>query len=183
MDSLSDDKLVKLVLDGETEAFEVLITRYEKQIYGLAYRLTNNKHEAQDLGQEAFIKIYQSLNKYDQERPFFSWMYKVAVNQCYSILRRKKEMETPLDSVLEFMPSEKEESFSPELYVLQEENKERIRQALNQLPDKYKMALILRFMEEMSYQDIAEAMEISLSAVESRIHRGKKLLHQIYTGE
>ena len=180
MQSLSDEKLVQQVLDGNREAFATLISRYERQIYGLAYRLTNNKHEAQDLGQEAFIKIYQSLDKYDPERPFFSWMYKVASNQCYSILRKKRDQETPLESVIEFMPQEEEEASSPERFVLNKENQEGIREALAELPEKYRWALVLRFMEDMSYQDIADAMELSLSAVESRIHRGKKLLLKSY---
>jgi RNA polymerase sigma-70 factor (ECF subfamily) len=176
MESLSDEKLVQLVLDGDREAFSVLISRYERQIYGLAYRLTNNKHEAQDLGQEAFIKIYQSLAKYDPERPFFSWMYKVATNQCYSLLRKKREADTPLESVIEFIPDDNPEESSPELFILKKESQDNVRSALASLPEKYRLALILRFMEDMSYQEIANTMEISLSAVESRIHRGKKLL-------
>lgn len=183
MESLSDEKLVQLVLDGDREAFSVLISRYERQIYGLAYRLTNNKHEAQDLGQEAFIKIYQSLAKYDPERPFFSWMYKVASNQCYSLLRKKRDAETPLESVIEFMPDDNLEETSPELFVLKKENQDNVRSALASLPEKYRLALILRFMEDMSYQDIADTMDISLSAVESRIHRGKKLLLKSFQQE
>lgn len=176
MESLSDEKLVQLVLDGDREAFSVLISRYERQIYGLAYRLTNNKHEAQDLGQEAFIKIYQSLAKYDPGRPFFSWMYKVASNQCYSLLRKKREADTPLESVIEFIPDDNPEETSPELFILKKESQDNVRSALASLPEKYRLALILRFMEDMSYQEIANTMDISLSAVESRIHRGKKLL-------
>ncbi|QRN85014.1 sigma-70 family RNA polymerase sigma factor [Clostridia bacterium] len=183
MESLSDEKLVQMVLDGDREVFSVLISRYERQIYGLAYRLTNNKHEAQDLGQEAFIKIYQSLGKYDPGRPFFSWMYKVAANQCYSILRKKREAETPLESVIEFVSDDHEEENSPEQFILKKENQDTVRRALVSLPEKYRMALILRFMEDMSYQEIADTMEISLSAVESRIHRGKKLLLKSYQEE
>ena len=183
MESRSDQKLVQLVLDGDSEAFGPLMERYEKQIYSLAYRLTNDPQEAQDLGQEALIKIYNSLGKYDQQRPFFSWMYKVAVNQCYSILRRKKEEHASLDSVINYTADDGEREFQPETFVESRENIKTVREALKELPEKYRIPLVLRYMEEMSYREIAETLELSLSAVESRIHRGKKLLMKKFTGK
>lgn len=180
MESWTDDKLVLAVREGDREAFSFLIARYEKQIYSLAYRLTNNREEAQDLGQEAFLKIYQSLDHYQPGRSFFSWMYKVASNQCYSILRKRKDQETPLEEVMGFVADKETTDQLPEEVLLEEEEKETLNQALTLLPDKYRLTLILRYMEEMTYQEIADTLDISLSAVESRIHRAKKKLHDIY---
>lgn len=176
MESLSDELLVRQVLDGTTEAFGVLVKRYERQIYSLAYRLTNDSEEAQDLGQEAFIKIYRSLDKYDPGRPFFSWMYKVAANQCYSMLRQKREAMTSLDEVADFVPSDPEVASHPELYAENAETRRRVREALAGLPENYRMPLVLRYLEDLSYREIAEMLDLSLSAVESRIHRGRQML-------
>ena len=88
MEILADEALVKLCLEGDCTAFAEIVNRYQKQIFSLAYRLTNQVEDAQDLAQEAFLKIYQVLDKYDTSRPFFPWMYKVATNVCYTALRK-----------------------------------------------------------------------------------------------
>ncbi len=183
MESRSDQQLVQMVLDGDTEAFGFLVERYEKQVYSLAYRLTNDPQEAQDLGQEALIKIYQSLNKYDPGRPFFSWMYKVAANQCYTILRKRREEHTSLDDVIAFLPLADRDDHTPEAFAESRESQEAVRAALVVLPEKFRIPLVLRYMEDMSYKEIAETMGLSLSAVESRIHRGKKLMMKQFDGK
>lgn len=178
MESRSDKQLVQQILDGDREAFTFLVERYGKQIYSLTYRLTNDPQEAQDLGQEAFVRIYQMLDRYDPGRPFFSWMYKVAVNQCYSVLRRRREEHTPLEEV-EHLVSDREGPGQPEQYVQTRENQRTVQEALARLPEPYRMPLVLRYLEEMSYREISQALEISESAVESRIHRGKKMIAKI----
>ena len=101
----TDQELVQKTLDGDADSFSILVQRYQKQIYSLTYRLTNDPEDARDLAQEVFIHIFNVLGKYDQDRKFFSWMYKVATNVCYKALRRgKTEQAVALDKVIEITP-------------------------------------------------------------------------------
>jgi RNA polymerase sigma-70 factor (ECF subfamily) len=180
VDRLSDEALVDLILKGEKTAFGVLIKRYEKQIYSLAYRLTNNKDDAQDFAQEAFLKIYNNLDKYDKGRPFFPWMYKVASNVCYSELRQSKPQanEVPLEKVIEFSPLIPDKSTHPEEYSQTREVQRLVKQAVAELPEKYRVPLVLKYLEDMSYKEISEIMEIPVSTIETRLYRGRALLQK-----
>ncbi len=182
MESRSDKQLVQQILNGDREAFSLVVERYGKQVYSLAYRLTNDPQDAQDLGQEALLRIYQVLDQYDPDRPFFSWMYKVAANQCYSVLRRRREEHAPLEAV-EHLVTDEDDAGQPERYAQTRENQRTVRDALAGLPESYRMPLALRYLDEMSYREISQVLEISESAVESRIHRGKKMIAKILDGK
>jgi len=179
VDNLTDQQLVRRTLEGEREAFSVLIRKYQKQIYSLTYRLTNDPEDARDLAQEVFIHIYKVLHKYDQKRRFFSWMYKVASNVCYNAMRKgKAQQEVPLDKVIEFSPLVARRDVQPEEYYERRETQELVRQAVAELPDKYRLPLVLRYMEDLSYRQIAEIMDLPLTTVETRLYRGKALLQK-----
>ena len=184
MERLADEKLVSQTLKGEEGAFSTLIKRYEKQIYSLAYRLTNNKDDAQDLAQEAFIKIYKNLDKYDHERPFFPWMYKVAANVCYSMLRQSKShaTEITLEKVIEFSPLIPDRNTHPEEYYQTKETQKLVRQAIAELPERYRVPLVLKYLEEMSYKEISEILDIPVTTIETRLYRGRSLLKKRLTG-
>jgi len=175
---LADEALVKLCLEGDRAAFAEIVKRYQKQIFSLAYRLTNQVEDAQDLAQEAFLKIYQVLDKYDTSRPFFPWMYKVAANVCYTALRKKPQEEVPLEKVIEFAPTIPQAATQPEDYTETKEVQRFVQQALAELPEKYKVPLVLRYLEDMTYQQIAEVMDLPVTTIETRLFRGKSLLQK-----
>ena len=178
MQVLADETLVRLCLRGDRAAFAEIVTRYQKQIFSLAYRLTNQVEDAQDLAQEAFLKIYQVLGKYDTSRPFFPWMYKVAANVCYTALRKRPQDEVPLDKVIEFAPTIPQAATQPEDYTETKEIQRAVQEALSGLPDKYKVPLVLRYLEDMTYQQIADVMDLPLTTIETRLFRGKSLLQK-----
>jgi len=174
----TDLVLIEKTLNGDRIAFGELIEKYQKQIYSLAYRLTNNADDAQDLAQEIFIKVYQVLSKYDQERPFFPWLYRVATNVCYTELRRKPNGEVSLEKVIEvgsLIPISPEQ---PEEEYVQKETQMLVQQALAELPENYRVPMVLRYLEELSYQEIADAMELPLTTIETRLYRGRILLQK-----
>ena len=180
MEKLADEILVNLTLQGNNDAFCELITRYQKQIYSLAYRLTNNPEDAQDLAQEAFSKIYQVLGKYDGGRPFFPWMYKVASNVFYSSLRAKKSraQEVSLDKIIDFSPLIPSRETHPEEYSMAKETQGLVQQAIAELPEKYRVPIVLKYLEELSYKRISEIMDLPVTTIETRLYRGKILLHK-----
>ncbi len=180
VEKLTDEVLVSMIIQGKKDAFCELIKRYERQIYSLAYRLTNNPDDAQDLAQEAFSKIYLVIEKYDKSRPFFPWMYKVASNVCYSRLRsnKKKGQEVSLDKVIDFSPLVPSRDTQPEEYSEARETQQLVQQAIAELPEKYKVPLVLKYLEELTYKQIAEIMDIPVTTVETRLYRGKILLQK-----
>lgn len=177
--NLTDQDLVQKTLDGDKEAFSVLVQRYQRQIYSLTYRLTNDPEDARDLAQEVFIHIYKVLGKYDPDRKFFSWMYKVATNVCYNSLRKgRAEPAVALDKVIEFAPLGGSNVSQPEEYYERQETQFLVRQAVAELPDKYRMPLVLRYLEDLSYKEIAEYMGLPVTTIETRLYRGKALLQK-----
>ena len=122
----TDQELVQKTLDGDADSFSILVQRYQKQIYSLTYRLTNDPEDARDLAQEVFIHIFNVLGKYDQDRKFFSWMYKVATNVCYNALRRGKteRQAVALDKVIEITPLVARNEAQPEEYYERRETQE-----------------------------------------------------------
>lgn len=178
MDHLDDASLVEQVLEnGNLKAFEVLVKRYQKQVYSLAYRLTNNRDDAEEMAQEVFLRIYQVLERYDPERQFFSWMYKIALNTCYTFLRKSNNAEeTSLENVIEFSTLVPAETDGIEAYLEKKEESELVQKALSELPEKYRVPLVLHYLRDLSYREIAKYMEVPVTTVETRIYRGKMLL-------
>ena len=180
MNRVTDEVLVQQTISGDTTAFEQLVERYQKQIYSLAYRLTNDAEDALDLSQEVFLKLYQVLDKFDSNYKFFSWMYKIATNVCYTKLRKKNSEEAvSLDKVIDFTPLvPPNEDQQPESYSERRELERLVQQAIAELPDKYRIPLVLRYLEEMTYQQIAETLELPLTTIETRLYRGKSLMRK-----
>ncbi len=178
MDALADEVLVQLCLSGDRAAFAEIVRRYQKQIFSLTYRLTNHVEDAQDLAQEVFLKLYQVLDKYDGNRPFFPWMYKVASNVCYTALRKKPQQDVPLEKVIEFAPLVPKKESQPEDYAEVKETQRLVQQAIAELPENYRVPLVLRYLEDLSYQQIAEVMDLPVTTIETRLFRGKSLLQK-----
>lgn len=182
MDHLHDEGLVVLCLQGKKEAFEELVKRYEKQIFSLAYRLTNNYHDAVDMTQEVFLHLFRVLDKFDQKRKFFPWMYRIATNVCYNTLKKKPQESYPLDNVIEFIPLVSERNSQPEDYFETKEMQEIVHRAIAQLPENYRVPMVLKYLEDMSYQQISEAMDLPVSTIETRLYRGRILLQKRLNG-
>jgi RNA polymerase sigma-70 factor (ECF subfamily) len=178
MERLNDKVLVDLCLEGEKQAFNVLIVRYEKQIFALAYRLSGDYDEAKDLAQEAFIHIYGHLKHFDSSRPFFPWMYKVAHNICLNKLNKKARQNISLDDLVEFTPVENNVDHVPDLALDKKEKARQVYEAIENLPQQYKDVIILKYIQGYSYKDICACLDLPQSTVETRLYRGRQALQK-----
>lgn len=169
---------------GRRAEFDRLVQRYHKQAYNIAYRMTGNHADAEDLTQEAFVRAFRFFGNYRRDWPFDNWLYKIMSNLFVDDLRRKpkariQSLDQPLD-----LGGRSDEVFleipdvasNPERMVMSHELDENIQRALNSLPPDFRMTVILADIEGMSYEEISTAMRCSLGTVRSRLHRGRKLL-------
>jgi RNA polymerase sigma-70 factor (ECF subfamily) len=163
--------------------FDRLVQRYHKQAFNIAYRMTGNHADAEDLTQEAFVRAYRFFGNYRRDWPFDNWLYKIMSNLFVDDLRRKpkaklQSLDQPIDGgrnedvYLEIA----DPASNPERIVMTDQLDEHIQRALNALPADFRMTVILADIEGMSYEEISVVMRCSLGTVRSRLHRGRKLL-------
>lgn len=177
---LSEKELVQKILAGEKAYFENLISKYQKSIYNLVYRMMGNREDALDLSQETFLKAFSKLETFDLERPFSPWIHKIAKNLCINQLRKRKAKTIPLS----FSDNEGQEmereiadlSTEPGERVLAREKKHEALKAIDQLPEKYRTVLILRHLNHHSYEEIGEILEVPSGTVKTWIYRGRNKL-------
>lgn len=166
----------------DRRAFDELVQRYHKQAYNIAYRMTGNPADAEDLTQEAFIRAFRFFGQYKRELPFDSWLYKIMSNVFVDMLRRRPKAQIrSLDAPISTEDGEAtleipDPSDGPEETLLSGEMDSRIQKALDSIPHDFRMAVIYADIEGLSYEEIAEAMTCSIGTVRSRLHRGRKLL-------
>ena len=169
--------------------FDGLVTRYHKQAYNIAYRMTGNHADAEDLTQEAFVRAFRFFGNYRRDWPFDNWLYKIMSNLFVDDLRRKpkarmQSLDQPLemggrgDEIYLEVPDSKS---NPERMVMVHELEDHVQKALNALPKDFRMTVILADIEGRSYEEISASMNCSLGTVRSRLHRGRKLLRQKIT--
>lgn len=184
--SLEDLQLVKAAQAGDRTAFDQLVVRYQDRVVGLAYSLMGcRREEALDAAQEAFLKAYRQLGKFRSEASFFTWLYRIVVNQCCDMRRRlaRRARELSLEETREGEEShaslqvvDNGQTDLARRQVLQEELEQIVRSAVESLPDKQRTALLLREVENLSYQEIAKTMNMSTGTVMSRLHYARKML-------
>jgi len=180
---LKDEELIKKVVQNDEEAFYELFKRYENKIFNLVYRYIGTYHEAEELTQDVFLKVYNSVHKFRGESKLFTWLYRIAINTCKNYKRKKQPTVVSIDSPVSTRYSRKNStelfaprSSEPENILAEKQKKVIIQQALDSLAPNQKTAFILSKYEGYSYAEIAEIMKISVSAVESLLFRTKQEL-------
>lgn len=173
--------LVRRAKAGEIEAFEELITGYEKKIYNTAYRFFHNSEDASDITQEIFIKVYTSLSKFREGSSFSTWVYRIAVNTCIDFYRKKREPTLPINEEIASSDSgaANRAHLSPEEAIEKRELRDEIQRAIDKLPEEQRMCIILRDIQGFSYMEIGRILNCSLGTVKSRINRGRRALRDI----
>jgi RNA polymerase sigma factor (sigma-70 family) len=158
------------VLAGNKQAYAHIINKYKNPLYATILRMTRNPEDAQDLVQEALIKVYHQLNKYDGKGPFSSWLYRVAINHCMDEFRTKrykmKQVQMDEDRVLNHN--------HPEVIFLKKEKNRQLEKLLQTLPEDERMIVLLRYVNELSYSEISGIVGLPLSDVRNKLHRAKK---------
>jgi len=174
------------VLKNDRKEFDQLVHRCHRQAYNIAYRLTGNHADADDLTQETFLRAFRFFDRYNRDMPFENWLYRIMSRVFIDELRKKPRIKTQsLDQPLNCMSGSGDREIlleiadydsNPEHSLLCSELDEHLQSALNSLPEEFRIAVILADIEGMSYEEIAESMSCSLGTVRSRLHRGRKLL-------
>ena len=169
-----DRALVRLSLAGQTEAFGVLVTRYQKVMYTVALRMLGNEEDAQDATQDAFVKAYRRLATFDPSYRFYSWMYRIVVNECLNVTRdRRPEDPLEIDVACEGDPFDT---------TLSTERHHQIEAALLKLTPDQRAVTVLRHFAGQSYGEIAEALAIPEKTVKSRLYTARQRLGELLLG-
>jgi len=166
---------VQKAASGDEEAFSRLVEAYQRPVYNLAYRMLGNGAEAEDAAQETFLRVYKRLDTYDPKRKFSSWILSIASHHCIDRLRRRRgdPLSTQEIKGSRWIPDPKPK---PEERSLANERDAEIRALLEELPTQYRLVIVLRYWQDLSYDDMAQITGATVSAVKSRLHRARKMM-------
>lgn len=174
MADLSDEALVEQARTS-ADAYALLVERYRHRIVTLAYRMVGDRHEAEDAAQEAFVRAYFALPRFRPGAAWSPWIYQIATNLCLTMLRRRKgDRQRLVELTPEIDPHDPADE--PELVVLQQEASETVQRALLLLPPNYRAVIVLRHMEEMSYEQIAALLGVPTGTVKNWLFRARQQL-------
>jgi RNA polymerase sigma-70 factor (ECF subfamily) len=180
-----DAALMLRVKQGDTAAFEQLVDKYKQPVMNVVYRMLRDATEAEDVAQNVFVQVYKSAGRYEVSSKFSTWLFTIARNLCLNELRRRSRH--PADSMDAAHPEQEDQpwqqfedkkTFSPPDTLLHGELEEKIEEAMAELPENQRTAILLCRQDELSYEDIAKVLQCSLSATKSLIHRGRETLKQ-----
>jgi len=177
----SDQQLVQRVQAGEKAAFDLLVRKYQHRVLKLVSRFISDAAEAEDVAQEAFIKAYRALPAFRGDSAFYTWLYRIAINTAKNALVSNRRR--PVDFDLDLQDPEQydrharlKEGDTPEGVLLTEEIRSVVEKAMEQLPEDLRTAIVLRELEGLSYEEIAEAMDCPVGTVRSRIFRAREAI-------
>jgi RNA polymerase sigma-70 factor, ECF subfamily len=176
LSKLSDEEIVRFVQQGQAEFFNTLIARYERKMNNYARNFLSDKEDINDVLQEVFIKTYKNIKSFDAERKFSSWIYRIAHNEFVNALKKRSKRPLPLFDLDVFFPQHINEKNSLSAQIDQKDMKETVNKFLDKLDVKYKEPIILFYIEELSYKEIADVMQIPISTVGIRIKRAKDII-------
>jgi RNA polymerase sigma-70 factor (ECF subfamily) len=178
---VSDAKLVEQVQRGDTSAFDLLVRKYQHRVLKLVSRFVNDQAEAEDVAQEAFIKAYRALPSFRGESAFYTWLYRIATNTAKNALVSNRRR--PIDFNLDLQDPEQyerqarlRETDTPEGLLLTEEIRQTVQAAMAELPEDLRTAIMLRELDGLSYEEIAERMSCPVGTVRSRIFRAREAI-------
>lgn len=174
-----DRAVVARVLAGDVNAFESLVEAYQQPVYNLAYRMLGDRYEAEDVAQEAFVRAYRNLHRYDPERSFRTWLLSITSNHCIDRLRRRRVAWLSIDEPLPPHPALNSDAPDPEETAVQGERAQLVQSLLAQLPPDYRLVVIFRYWYDLSYTEIAEVTGTTESAVKSRLFRARRALAEM----
>ncbi len=184
-----DLTLVKRVRNGDQRAFKLLVERYQRKVYAVALGMLKDKEEAMDVSQEAFVKVYKYLDHFKGDASFYTWLYRITVNICIDIIRKRSGMGGEAVEFDETVPMDVSEAnigalgsrlgTNPQKSALRRELAEKIQEALAAVPEKHRAILLLREVEGMSYEDLSRTLDIPKGTVMSRLFHARAKVQKI----
>jgi len=181
---MDDLKIIESCLLGNSQMFSRLIDNYKNMIYNLAYRMSNNPQEAEDISQETFLRAYQSLARFNPSYKFSTWLYQITLNIIRDRFKKKElnyvSLDTPIETGdSEFYPQPEDSTNNPEQIIAQKENIQAIQQAIYSLPLKYREVIVLRHLQDLSYIEISNILKLPSGTVKIRLYRAREQLKKI----
>ncbi|HYF00475.1 MAG TPA: RNA polymerase sigma factor [Planctomycetota bacterium] len=172
---MDDTALVKSCLDGQTQAYGALVEKYSARIINLAYGMMGDRHEAEDIAQEAFVRAYKALPRFERKAKFSSWLYQIALNLCRDRLKaRSRHAKNAEEETLEGLDADPREEATQA--ILQGELSDKMREAINNLPVLYRESFVLRHLQGLDYADVAAITQVPADTVRVRAYRAREML-------
>ena len=177
-----DAELIQQVLSGkQARSFQVLMQRYLPLVFGYIFKMTQNHELSEELAQEVFVKVYTHLSTFNVDRPFKPWLMRIASNTTVSHLRKNNHQNLSLNEMEENigfdLPSQQSND-NPEHYLEEQYTSELIMAEVDKLPEKYRLPLLLRYQADYKYEEVAEAMDLPINTVRTRLKRGLEKLKE-----
>lgn len=181
--SREDDLLVTRARGGDEQAFKELVDKYERALFYHILKMVKDREQVEDLVQEAFVKAFDNLNSYSTEYAFSTWLYRIATNHTIDYLRKKKLQTMSIDEPVKTREGEMQmqlpaEDAETDRDIIRKQRQEMVQDAIEDLPPKYRKVIEMRHMEEKSYQEIADVLELPLGTVKAHIFRARELLYK-----
>ena len=169
MNKPDDKTLMERCIKGDRKAFEILLVRYEKPVYNAAYRMLHSSEDARDVTQTVFLKVFERIDQFDPQRRFFSWVYRIALNESINWLKKSNRLDPIDDNIAD-------DSSGPEKEVGNQQLGESMQAALMTISADKRQVVVLKHVLGCSYQEIAEVLEIPEKKVKSRLYSARQLL-------
>jgi len=189
LDSRSEDStIIAAALNGDDRAYQRLMDKYHDAIFNFIYRMVRDREQVEDLTQEAFIKAFASLKSFNEEYAFSTWLYKIATNNSIDYIRKKKLQMFSIDKPIESRDSDftfelPDDSYEADRELISDQRAVMLNEAIEQLPEKYRLVIRLRHVEERSYEEIAKMLKLPIGTVKAHIFRARELLYKHLRGK
>jgi len=176
---MTESQLVARAQDGELPAFEELVIKYQREVYGLACRILSDPEEAKDMTQQAFLQAFVHIKSFRQDAQFRTWLFRIAINQCYNYLKSRKKFGDPVDmDTMVIVGNE-----SPESDLVSRDNRQRLYAALEKLPAKQRAVITLKVEQGLSYQEISQVLGGTAGAARVNYCQALKTLKKYFQSE
>jgi RNA polymerase sigma-70 factor (ECF subfamily) len=176
---LSEGALIEEVLAGNKDAYRVLVDRYKNVVFNLAYRMTGNSEDALDISQETFVRAYQSLSRFRLGEKFFTWLYTICINVSKNHLRQRARRLRLQGAVYEETVGRDISGGGPEDCLIDHQEAQKVRGLLKEVPEHYRMAVVLRYNDGLSYEEMSKVLGITVSGAKMRVKRGLDKLRSL----
>ncbi|MFD0589233.1 RNA polymerase sigma factor SigW [Paenibacillus sp. GCM10027627] len=178
-----ENRLARLALKGDQQAFAELVDLYQDKLYHMAYRMLNNRQEAEDVVQDTFLRVYKNLDRFDETLKFSTWIYRIATNLCIDRLRKRRptyslDAESQDYDGLDGYSMIPSDNRTPESELILSDTQRIIHQAMESLPPKYKTVMMLRYIQDLSLQEVGDILDMPVTTIKTRVHRGREFLRK-----
>jgi RNA polymerase sigma-70 factor (ECF subfamily) len=182
-----DRELITRARNGDEAAYRVLLHKYERAVFNICLRMVRNREEAEDLAQEAFMKVFAMLDRYNPSYAFSNWLFKITSNLCIDSIRKRRVSTLPMDAPMQSDQGEFERQYespddNPSQVLDKSEKMKLLAMAIDDLPEHYRIMIVLRHQQDLSYEEIAQSLDVPLGTVKARIHRAREMLKQRLAG-